>query len=76
MIPGRYAHLHSGRLCCGTPVEPLLWSDESWHADSVLAWGPEWRRYILVALVESTHGERMLRKLVGVAEDTLRSKTN
>jgi beta-lactamase class A len=28
-----------------------------WHADSVLVWGPDWRRYILVALVESPQGE-------------------
>jgi beta-lactamase class A len=31
-----------------------------WHADSVLVWGPEWRRYILVALVESPNGEQIL----------------
>lgn len=43
-----------------------------WHADSVLVWGTEWRRYILVALAESPKGEQILRRLVGVAEETLR----
>ena len=46
---------------------------QRWHADSVLVWGPQWRRYILVALVESPQGEEILRNLVGVAEDVLRS---
>ena len=42
-----------------------------WHADSVLVWGPEWRRYILVALAESPRGEQILRRLVSVAEEAL-----
>jgi beta-lactamase class A len=46
---------------------------QRWHADSVLVWGPQWRRYILVAMVESPRGERILRDLVGVAEKVLRS---
>ena len=44
-----------------------------WHADSVLVWGPDWRRYILVALVESPKGEKILRRMVGVAEKALQS---
>ncbi len=44
-----------------------------WHADSVLVWGPLWRRYILVAMVESAEGEQILRDLVGLAEDVLRN---
>jgi beta-lactamase class A len=47
---------------------------QRWHADSVLVWGPEWRRYILVALVESPRGERVLRELVAVAEKVLRPR--
>jgi beta-lactamase class A len=43
-----------------------------WHADSVLVWGPRWRRYILVAMVESPEGERILRELVKVVEKALR----
>ena len=35
----------------------------SWHADSVLVWGPE-RRYILVGLVQDSGGEKILRDLV------------
>ncbi len=46
---------------------------QRWHADSVLVWGPEWRRYILVAMVESPKGEQILRDLVGVVEQILNS---
>ena len=44
------------------------------HSDSVLVWGPEWRRYILVAMVESDGGERILRDLVPVVEDVLQRR--
>ncbi len=47
---------------------------KNWHADSVLVWGPEWRRYILVGLVEHEDGERILRELVEVAETALRQR--
>lgn len=43
-----------------------------WHSDSILVWGPDWRRYILVAMVESSVGESILRDLVPVAEEVLR----
>lgn len=46
-----------------------------WHADSVLVWGPSWRRYILVGLVESEKGEQIMRDLVPVAEKVLRTRT-
>jgi beta-lactamase class A len=42
-----------------------------WHSDSVLVWGPQWRRYILVALVESPAGGRILENLVPAAEEVL-----
>jgi beta-lactamase class A len=45
------------------------WRD--WHADSVLVWGPDWRRYILVSLVQSSDGERILRDLVPLVEGIL-----
>lgn len=45
------------------------WKD--WHADSVLVWGPVWRRYILVAMVESKQGEQIMRDLVGIVETIL-----
>lgn len=43
----------------------------NWHADSILVWGPDWRRYILVSLVQSDDGERILRNLVPVVENLL-----
>lgn len=43
----------------------------NWHADSILVWGPDWRRYILVSLVQSDDGERILRSLVPVIENLL-----
>lgn len=49
---------------------------KNWHADSVLVWGPDWRRYILVAMVESPKGEVILRELVSVAENALRDGPN
>jgi beta-lactamase class A len=42
-----------------------------WHSDSVLVRDPEWRNYILVALVESPNGATILRNLVPVIEDIL-----
>ena len=42
-----------------------------WHSDSVLVWGPVWRRYILVAMVEYEKGEALLRELVPVIDDLL-----
>ncbi len=44
---------------------------KQWHADSVLVWGPDWRRYILVAMVESKGGEQILRRLVPEVEAVL-----
>ena len=48
----------------------------NWHADSILVWGPEWRRYIVVCLVEDTHGERILRDLIPVIEQILNPSTS
>jgi beta-lactamase class A len=45
---------------------------KNWHSDSVLVWGPEWRRYILVGLVEDPQGEQILRDLVVATEEVLR----
>jgi beta-lactamase class A len=46
---------------------------KQWHADSVLVWGPDWRRYILVAMVQSKDGEQILRKLVPEIESVLQA---
>ena len=45
---------------------------QSWHSDSILVWGRVWRRYILVAMVESEHGDRIIEELVPVVEEALR----
>jgi len=42
----------------------------AWHADSALVWGPE-RRYVLVALVKSPHGARIVEGLLPAAERAL-----
>ena len=46
---------------------------KQWHSDSILVWGDVWRRYILVAMVESEKGETIMRQLVPVVEDLLHS---
>ncbi len=48
------------------------WKD--YHCDSVLVWGPGWRRYILVGLVEDPDGEAIMRSLVGPVEGVLRAQ--
>ncbi|HCY87264.1 MAG TPA: hypothetical protein DHV36_19180 [Desulfobacteraceae bacterium] len=47
---------------------------KSWHSDSVLVWGPDWRRYIAVALVEDKNGESILRKLIPELEAVLKTR--
>ena len=47
----------------------------NWHSDSILVWGPVWRRYILVALIEDKNGEKILRQLVPVIENVLKTKS-
>ncbi|MDA0745214.1 MAG: serine hydrolase [bacterium] len=42
-----------------------------WHSDSVLVWGTQWRRYILVGLVEDPRGGLILENLVKAAEEVL-----
>lgn len=44
----------------------------TWHSDSVLVWGPVWRRYILVALIEDPNGEQILRDLIPAVEEILK----
>ncbi len=47
---------------------------KTWHSDSVMVWGPEWRRYIAVALVEDAKGEMVLRTLLPALESVLKNK--
>jgi beta-lactamase class A len=44
----------------------------NWHSDSVLVWGPDWRRYIVVCLVEDENGERIIRNLIPAVESVLK----
>jgi beta-lactamase class A len=37
---------------------------KTYHSDSALVWGPTWRRYILVALVDDAQGEQIMRELM------------
>nr|WP_321452940.1 serine hydrolase [uncultured Carboxylicivirga sp.] len=49
------------------PKAKLFRKSGSWkefHSDSVLVWGPQWRRYIVVALVHDSEGENILRELI------------
>ena len=46
---------------------------QKWHADSVLIWGPVWRRYILTALIESEDGETICRNVIPAVESVLKN---
>ncbi|MCF8367534.1 MAG: class A beta-lactamase-related serine hydrolase [Bacteroidales bacterium] len=46
---------------------------KNFHTDSVLVWGPEGKRYILVALIEDPEGEMICRQLVTTAETVLKN---
>jgi beta-lactamase class A len=45
---------------------------QSYHSDSVLVWGPDGRKYILVALIDDPDGEQIIRDLVAPVEEVLR----
>ncbi len=47
---------------------------QQWHSDSALVWGPAWRRYIVVGLIEDSRGEQILRNLIPAVEEVLRQK--
>ncbi|MBN1350163.1 serine hydrolase [candidate division KSB1 bacterium] len=48
----------------------------NWHSDSVMVWGPVWRRYIAAALVEDPKGEKILRELIPVIENILKVQSD
>jgi beta-lactamase class A len=48
----------------------------NWHADSALVWGTVWRRYIVAALVEDPNGEKIMRELIPIVEEILKSQDN
>lgn len=48
---------------------------QNYHSDSVLVWGPDGRKYILVALIDDPNGEQIIRDLVVPVEEVLRIPT-
>lgn len=44
----------------------------NYHADSVLVWGKDGRKYILVALIEDANGEQIIRDLVEPIEKIIK----
>lgn len=48
----------------------------TWHADSVMVWGPAWRRYIAVALIEDPDGENIIKGLIAVIDDLLEQEND
>ena len=42
-----------------------------WHSDAIMVQGVRWRNYILVALVESENGERILRDVLPAVEELM-----
>lgn len=49
---------------------------KNWHSDSILVWGPVWRRYIVAALIEDPAGETILRNLILEVEKVLAGETH
>ncbi len=59
------------------PKARLFRKSGSWktyHSDSIMVMGPDWRQYILVALVDDADGESIIRKLVLPVEKILKLK--
>ncbi len=57
------------------PNARLFRKSGSWrefHSDSILVWGSENRRYILVAIIVDPDGESIMRQLVGPVEEVLK----
>jgi len=44
---------------------------KQWHADAIMVKGTRWRDYILVGLVESNHGEAILRQVLPAMEELI-----
>ncbi len=58
----------------GSDIYRKSGSWRTYHADSALVWDDDWRRYILVCIVESSDGGNMLKELISVAETILRTE--
>jgi beta-lactamase class A len=44
---------------------------KQWHSDAIMVQGTAWRDYILVGLIESDHGETILRQVLPAVEDLI-----
>ena len=44
---------------------------KQWHADAIMVQGSRWRDYILVGLVESSNGEKILRQVLPAVEELI-----
>ena len=44
---------------------------KQWHADAIMVQGSRWRDYILVGLVESANGEKILRQVLPAVEELI-----
>jgi len=44
---------------------------KQWHSDAIMVRGSKWRDYILVGLVESQNGERVLRQVLPAMEELI-----
>jgi beta-lactamase class A len=44
---------------------------KQWHSDAIMVRGTKWRDYILVGLVESENGERVLRQVLPAMEELI-----
>ena len=42
-----------------------------WHSDAIMVRGTRWRNYILVGLIESEHGEAILRQVLPAIEELI-----
>jgi beta-lactamase class A len=60
------------RIAPGARLFRKSGSWKNWHSDSILVWGDDGRKYILVALIEDADGENIIRNLVQPAELALR----
>lgn len=74
MVDPELNHKFVSTLNQVAPKAKLFRKSGTWknfHTDSVLVWGPEWRRYILVVLLEDPDGEEICRNMVTEVEKVL-----
>ncbi len=57
----------------GSDIYRKSGSWRTYHADSALVWEDDWRQYILVGIVESPDGGKILKDFVPVAEKILKA---